>query len=157
MMRDLRPRQHNGVQNTRLRLLTFSPHTNSDLSQKGEDIVFLKNVLKVKNLETLADTCAEMKQSILHDKEAAQLRLHTVVLLLHFQCDTRRQLKEVSKSGSPKVFIFLFFMLPLIPTNCHSKTNNKVLLWYLAGDLSPPSCLALNTMKKKHYNLMRRA
>lgn len=156
MMRDLRPRQHNGVQNTPLRLSTFSPHTNIDLSQKGEDFVFLKNVIKVKNLETLADTCAEMKQSILHDKEAAQLSLHTVV----FCCF----IFNVTLGGNSRRFQnlvrqrFLFFIFyALIPTNCHSKTNNNVLLWCLAGDLSPLSCLALNTMKKEHCHLMRMA
>lgn len=34
-----------------LGFLTFSPHTNSDLSQKSKVFLFLKNVLKVKTLK----------------------------------------------------------------------------------------------------------
>lgn len=65
--------------------MTFSPHT-----------FFLKNVLWVKIWKKFSQYLSRNeKQSILHDKVAALLSLHTVVLLFHFKCDTTFDLNQL--------------------------------------------------------------
>lgn len=100
MMRDLRPRQHNGVQNTPLCLLTFRPHTNTDFSQKGNDLYLKLRIGKKNNkLKTEHFTCTRLVCRFI----------------------VQRTLGGIS--GSAKALYFL--MLPLIPTNCCSKKQQQ--------------------------------